>query len=94
MKGAQGQAVNAVFAGQVVYSDWMTGFGNLIMIDHGGGYLSLYGHNQALLKSPGETVMQGEQIATLGNSGGELENALYFEIRHQNKPINPSNWCR
>ena len=94
MRGTQGQAVNAVFSGQVVYSDWMTGFGNLLMIDHGGGYLSLYGHNQALLKSAGDSVNKGEQIATLGNSGGELEDALYFEIRHHNKPINPSSWCR
>jgi len=94
MRGIQGQAVNAVFSGQVVYSDWMTGFGNLLMIDHGGGYLSLYGHNQALLKSAGDSVNKGEQIATLGNSGGELEDALYFEIRHHNKPINPSIWCR
>jgi len=93
MRGTQGQAVNAVFSGQVVYSDWMTGFGNLLMIDHGGGYLSLYGHNQALLKSAGDSVNKGEQIATLGNSGGELEDALYFEIRHHNKPINPSSWC-
>lgn len=94
IRGTQGQAVNAVYSGQVVYSDWMTGFGNLLMIDHGGGYLSLYGHNQALLKNAGDSVNKGEQIATLGNSGGELEDALYFEIRHHNKPISPSSWCR
>ncbi|MBL4607301.1 MAG: peptidoglycan DD-metalloendopeptidase family protein [Pseudomonadales bacterium] len=94
IRGAQGQNVNAVFSGQVVFSDWMTGFGNLLIIDHGGGYLSLYGHNQTLLKNPGEHVIKGEQIATLGNSGGELENALYFEIRHKNKALNPSRWCR
>lgn len=94
IRGLEGQRVNAIYPGTVVYADWLTGFGNLLMIDHGGGYMSLYGHNQSLLKTPGEKVKLGEQVATLGNSGGELENALYFEIRHRNRPVNPSRWCQ
>lgn len=88
-----GQPVYAIHQGQVVYSDWMTGFGNLIIIDHGGGYMSLYGFNQAILKEAGDKIKGGEQIATVGNSGGNINNALYFEIRYKNKAMNPAHWC-
>lgn len=89
-----GSAVHAVHHGRVVFADWMRGFGNLIIVDHGGGYMSLYGHNDSLLKSPGDWVRGGETIATSGNSGGQTQAGLYFEIRHKGNPVNPAIWCR
>lgn len=89
-----GSAVHAVHHGRVVFADWMRGFGNLIIVDHGGGYMSLYGHNDSLLKSPGDWVRGGEAIATSGNSGGQSQAGLYFEIRHKGAPVNPALWCR
>lgn len=94
ISGSKNQAVNAVYNGQVVFAEWMTGFGNLIIIDHGGGFMSLYGHNERLLKTVGAAVSQGEQIATVGNSGGNTENALYFEIRRNSEALNPNIWCK
>lgn len=89
-----GSAVNAIFPGRVVFSDWFQGQGLLIIIDHGKGYWSLYGHNQSLLQSVGNTVGAGETIATAGKSGGQEVAGLYFEIRHNGKPKNPNNWCK
>lgn len=89
-----GSAVRAVHQGRVVFADWMRGFGMLIIIDHGGGYLSLYGHNESVAKGPGDWVAGGETIAYSGNSGGQSRAGLYFEIRHQGKPVNPARWCR
>jgi septal ring factor EnvC (AmiA/AmiB activator) len=94
LSGSKNQAVNAVYNGRIVFAEWLTGFGNLIIIDHDGGYMSLYGHNDRILKAVGSTVTKGEQIATIGNSGGNLEDALYFEIRHNNKPVDPNAWCK
>jgi septal ring factor EnvC (AmiA/AmiB activator) len=71
----------------------MRGLGLLIIVDHGDGYMSLYGHNQSLYKQPGEWVDAGDLIATVGNSGGNTRSGLYFEIRKQGKPINPAKWC-
>jgi septal ring factor EnvC (AmiA/AmiB activator) len=68
--------------------------GNLIIIDHGDGYLSLYGHNQSLFKTTGEWVEAGDVIASIGNSGGQKSPGLYFEIRKRGKPQNPSHWCK
>lgn len=87
-------AVRAVHHGRVVFSDWMRGFGNLIIIDHGGGYMSLYGHNESLLKGPGDWVRGGDTIATSGSSGGQNQPGLYFEIRHKGEPVDPARWCR
>jgi septal ring factor EnvC (AmiA/AmiB activator) len=89
----QGEEVRAVHDGRVVHADWLRGFGLLVVIDHGEGYMSIYGHNEALLKEPGEWVANGEVIALSGNSGGREEPALYFAIRHNGKPQDPSGWC-
>lgn len=90
----EGKQVNAIHHGRVVFADWLRGSGLLIIIDHGNGYMSLYGHNQSLLKEPGEWVAGGETIATIGNSGGQSRAGLYFEIRHNGKPTDPGKWCR
>ena len=87
-----GTPVRAVADGRVVFADWMRGFGFLIIVDHGGDYFSLYGHNQRLLKGVGERVRQGETLATVGNSGGQKTPALYFEIRYRGKAVNPRQW--
>ncbi|GAB3368961.1 peptidoglycan DD-metalloendopeptidase family protein [Spongiibacter taiwanensis] len=92
--GREGEAVRAIHNGRVVFADWLRGTGLLIILDHGGGYLSLYGHNQSLLRQEGDWVKGGDAIATLGNSGGKRQAGLYFEIRQKGRPINPSPWCR
>ncbi|MBT8139210.1 MAG: peptidoglycan DD-metalloendopeptidase family protein [Gammaproteobacteria bacterium] len=89
-----GDTVHAIFPGEVIFADWFGGQGLLAIIDHGDGYWSLYGHNQSLLKTIGSQVSAGEAIATVGNSGGRSDAALYFEIRHNGKPTDPSLWCR
>lgn len=89
-----GQGVSAIHHGRVVFADWFRGKGLLLIIDHGDGYMSLYAHNQSLLKEPGDWVSAGEKIATVGNSGGLAKAELYFEIRHQGKPVNPTQWLR
>ncbi|NNC55145.1 MAG: peptidoglycan DD-metalloendopeptidase family protein [Pseudomonadales bacterium] len=89
-----GDSVHAIFAGQVIFADWFGGQGLLTIVDHGSGYWSLYGHNQSLLKTVGAQVSAGEAIATVGNSGGRSDAALYFEIRHNGKPTDPALWCR
>jgi len=72
-----------------VFSKWLQGFGNIIILDHGEQFLSVYAYNQSLLKEVGETVRQGDVIANAGNTGGQLESALYFELRHQGSPLDP-----
>ena len=89
-----GQPVRAIHAGHVVFADWFQGQGLLIIVDHGEGYMSLYGHNQSLLRSVGSQISRGETIATAGNSGGRQEAALYFEIRHNGAPSDPEKWCK
>ena len=89
-----GNNVRAVARGRVAFADWLRGYGNLIIIDHGDGYLSLYGHNEALFKQTGEWVEPGDIIGSIGDSGGQQKPALYFEIRRNGKPLNPSRWCR
>lgn len=90
----EGVEVRSVYNGRVAFADWMRGFGLLIIVDHGGGYMSLYGHNQSLYKDVGEVVRKGETIATVGSSGGRGKPGLYFEIRHNGVPDNPALWCR
>lgn len=90
----EGQEVRAIAHGQVVFADWLRGFGQLLIIDHGNGYMSLYGHNKSLQKGAGAWVESGEVIATVGNSGGQDQYGLYFEIRHNGEPVNPGIWCR
>jgi septal ring factor EnvC (AmiA/AmiB activator) len=89
-----GSQVHAVHGGRVVFADWLRGAGLLVILDHGNGYLSLYGHNQSLLKDAGDVVKAGEAISTVGNSGGQDTAALYFAIRQQGRPIDPAQWCR
>jgi len=88
-----GTPVKAISHGRVAFSDWLQGFGFITIIDHGDGYMSLYGHNETLLKQAGDWVNAGDVIATSGDSGGQPRPALYFEIRSHGKPVNPSNWC-
>ena len=88
----EGDLVHAIHHGQIVFSDWLRGYGMLVIVDHGQGYLSLYGQNQTLLKSPGDWVEAGEPVATSGGSGGSGEPGLYFEIRYKGKPQNPVRW--
>jgi septal ring factor EnvC (AmiA/AmiB activator) len=94
VSGAQGTAVRAVYHGRVVYADWLSGLGLLTIIDHGDGYLSLYGHNERLYKEVGERVTAGDTIATVGDSGGRSTPALYFEIRKAGRPIDPRPWFK
>ena len=94
VSGAQGAPVRAVYHGRVVYADWLSGLGLLTIIDHGDGYLSLYGHNERLYKEVGERVTAGDTIATLGDTGGRANPALYFEIRKAGRPIDPKPWFR
>lgn len=89
-----GTQVSAVGTGKVVFADWFRNLGLLIILDHGDGYMTLYGHNQNLLKNTGDWVLAGETIATVGDSGGQSDSALYFEIRKGAEPMNPSKWCR
>ncbi|KTC66523.1 peptidase, M23 family [Legionella adelaidensis] len=88
----EGDSVVAVHGGKVVFSDWLKGYGLLLIIDHGYGFMSLYAHNQSLFKQKGEAVIQGEQIATVGHTGGLKQNGLYFEIRQRGKAVPPLEW--
>ena len=92
IRADQGSEVKAIANGEVVFSDWMRGFGNLLIVDHGGKYLSIYGNNEAVLKQTGDTVRGGDAIASVGNSGGNPESGLYFELRYQGQPLDPLKW--
>jgi murein hydrolase activator len=94
LAGQQGTPVRAIYHGRVVYADWLSGLGLLTIIDHGDGYLSLYGHNERLYKEVGERVTAGDTIATLGDSGGRPRAELYFEIRKAGKPVDPRPWFK
>lgn len=89
-----GTPVKAVADGQVVYAEWMTGYGLLLIVDHGNGYMSLYAHNDALLKDVGDAVKRGDAVSTVGSSGGHGRPALYFELRRNGSPVNPGTWLR
>lgn len=92
VKTSAGQAVKVVAAGQVVFADWLRGFGNLLIIDHGNGYMSLYGNNETLYKQVGDVLHGGDTIAAVGNSGGNEDFGLYFELRHESIPLDPIKW--
>ncbi|MBJ7266975.1 peptidoglycan DD-metalloendopeptidase family protein [Idiomarina abyssalis] len=94
IEGSNGQPVRSIANGRVVYADWLRGFGLVIVVDHGQSYMSLYGHNQTLTKAVGDKVRKDEEIALMGQSGSRNSPTLYFEIRHQGRPQNPSNWIR
>lgn len=92
IRTAEGAEVKAVAAGRVVFADWLRGFGNLIIVDHGNQYMTIYGNNQALLKRPGDAVKTGDVIANAGNSGGNEQSGLYFEMRHQGRTFDLLEW--
>lgn len=89
-----GTPVRAVADGNVVFAEWMTGYGLILIVDHGNGYLSLYAHNESLLKDVGATVKRGDAVARVGNSGGLEQPALYFELRRNGQPVDPGSWLR
>lgn len=88
----EGAVVTAVYPGKIVFSDWLKGYGLLLIIDHGQGFMTLYAHNQSLFKRKGQAVNQNEQIASVGHSGGIKQNGLYFEIRLRGKAVSPLDW--
>ena len=90
----EGAEVHAVANGAVIFADWLRGFGNLIILDHGSGYISLYANNQSLLKRVGDTVRGGDYIATVGNSGGNESTGLYYELRLNSRPFDPMTWSK
>ena len=92
LRTSSGQVVKSVAAGQVVFADWLRGFGNLLIVDHGKGYMSLYGNNETLYKQVGDILLGGDAIASVGNSGGNKDFGLYFELRHKSKPLDPMKW--
>lgn len=94
IEAPNGRQVRAVSHGRIAFADWLRGLGNLIIIDHGNSYLSLYGHNESLYKTAGEWVEAGDIISTIGNSGGQSKPGLYFEIRKKGRPQNPTGWCK
>ncbi len=92
IRAPEGREVKAVASGRVVFSDWLRGFGNLLIIDHGGSYMSLYGGAQSLFAQVGDVVQGGATVATAGSTGGNSESGLYFELRYQSKPFDPMSW--
>lgn len=92
IRAATGETVRAVADGRVVYADWLRGFGNLLILDHGGGYMSLYGNNEGLLRRVGDAVRAGDPLASVGATGSSAESGLYFELRRNGKPFDPLKW--
>jgi septal ring factor EnvC (AmiA/AmiB activator) len=89
-----GATVKAVANGKVVFADWMNGYGLILIIDHGNGYMSLYAHNEALLRDAGDDVKRGDPVASVGNSGNQSRPGLYFELRRNGQPVNPGTWLQ
>lgn len=87
-----GSEVRAIADGRVVFADWLRGFGNLLIVDHGDAYMSLYGNNESLYKRVGDTIRGGDPVASVGASGGNADSGLYFELRHQGRPLDPMDW--
>ncbi|ABI59178.1 MULTISPECIES: murein hydrolase activator EnvC family protein [Nitrosomonas] len=94
IRSSGGNEVKAIASGEVIFSDWLRGFGNLMILDHGNHYMSLYGNNEAIYKRVGNKVKSGDTIAIVGNSGGNAESGLYFELRYQGKPFDPLGWVK
>lgn len=93
IKAKHGTIIKAISAGRVVYADWLSGYGLLLIIDHGKGFMTLYGHDQAIFRRVGTRIRAGEVVASVGNSGGMSESGVYFAIRHNGHPLNPAHWC-
>jgi septal ring factor EnvC (AmiA/AmiB activator) len=87
-----GEEVRAIAAGRVVFADWLRGFGNLLIIDHGDSYMTLYGYNETLYRQVGDVIRGGDRVAAVGNTGGHPESGLYFEMRHEGRPFDPMSW--
>ena len=87
-----GEEVRAIAGGRVVFADWLRGFGNLLIVDHGESYMSLYGYNETLYRQVGDVIRGGERIAAVGNTGGHTDSGLYFEMRHEGRPFDPMTW--
>src|SRR5699024_12001143 len=92
IRAPEGSQVRAVAPGRVAYVDWLSGFGNIMIVDHGEQTMSVYAYNQGLLKEVGDRVEAGDAIATVGSTGGQVEPGLYFELRQAGKPVNPELW--
>lgn len=92
IRTGNGEEIRAIAGGRVVFADWLRGFGNLLIVEHAGGYLSVYGNNETLLKGVGDAVAAGDVIAAAGASGGGEQSGLYFELRHRGQPIDPMKW--
>ena len=88
----RGQEVRSIYHGRVAFADWLAGMGLLVIVDHGEGFMTLYGYNETILKNPGDWVAPGDVIATVGESGGQSEAGLYFELRRGTEPLNPRRW--
>lgn len=93
IRAAAGAEVHAVAAGRVIFADWLRGFGNLLILDHGEGFISVYGNNATLIRSVGEKVGRGDVIAEVGSTGGNAEPGLYFELRYRGRPMDPLRWA-
>lgn len=94
LRAPEGTHVRAIASGRVAYASWLGGFGNIVIVDHGRDYMSVYAYNQSILKEVGDPVGTGDILATVGATGGQVEPGLYFEIRHQGKPVNPLLWLK
>ena len=94
LNAAEGEEVRSVWRGRVIFTGWLNGYGMMIILDHGEGYMSLYAHNQSVIKEVGDWTEANEVIATVGDSGGQKHSGLYFEIRHNGKQVNPVRWCQ
>lgn len=92
LSAPRGREVRVVYHGRIAFADWLAGLGLLVIVDHGDGYMSLYGYNETILKNAGDWVAPGDVIATVGESGGQQRSGLYFEIRHGTRPVNPRQW--
>ncbi|MEE9342890.1 MAG: peptidoglycan DD-metalloendopeptidase family protein, partial [Gammaproteobacteria bacterium] len=94
IRAQEGGDVRVISHGRVAFADWLRGFGLLLIIDHGDGFMSLYGHNQSLYKEVGEWVDTGDVVSVLGSSGAQANSGLYFELRHEGSPVDPLKWCQ
>jgi septal ring factor EnvC (AmiA/AmiB activator) len=94
LRAAAGADVKAVAGGRVVFADWLRGYGNLLILDHGDGYLTIYGNNESVLRRVGDAVHAGDPVATVGASGGGETSGLYFEARFQGRPFDPVPWLQ
>ena len=94
IKADRGEPIRAVFDGQILYADWFKGYGNMIIIDHGENYYTVYAHAEELFASKGDTIDMGDAVATVGDSGSMIGPSLHFEVRHHGKPVDPLKWIK